>query len=85
MSQESLIWKKRAELKKFFVEEYPDIHELQHINATQAGLHGSKMDITMQYDIFKALENLAIATTTEKYLLTQITSTIKQLEKLTIS
>ena len=35
----------------------------------------------MQYDISKALENLAIVTTIEEYLLTQITSTIKQLGK----
>ena len=39
----------------------------------------------MQDDIAKALYNLTMATTAEKYLLTQITSTIKQLEDKKIS
>ena len=67
--------------KKFFEEEYYDIRELQHINSTQAGFYGANMDITMQDGISEAWENLDIATTLEKYVLTHITRTTKQLEE----
>ena len=39
------------------------------------------MAITMQDNIVKALENLAMTTTSDKYVLTQLTSNIKQLEE----
>ena len=68
-----------AGFKKFFADDYNDLRELQRINSTQAGCYGSNMDITMKDDIFEALENLAIATTPERDLLTQITRTTKQL------
>ena len=68
-----------AGFKKFFADEYNDLRKLQHINSNQAGFYGSNMDITMQDDIFEALDNLAMATTSERDLLTQITRTTKQL------
>ena len=39
------------------------------------------MAIKMQYEIAKALDNLTMATTTEKDVLTQITITIKNLKE----
>ena len=68
-----------AGFKKFFADEYNDLRELQNINSTQAGFYGSNMDITIQDDIFEALDNLSMATTSEIDLLTQITRTTKQL------
>ena len=38
------------------------------------------MDITIQVGITEALESLAMVTAAEKYVLSQITITIKQLE-----
>ena len=39
------------------------------------------MAITMQDNIVKALENLAMTTTSDKYVLTPLTSNIQQLEE----
>ena len=51
--------------KKLFAEEYHDLQELKCINTTQAGFHGTNMDIKMQYNITDLLENLAMAKTPE--------------------
>ena len=78
------MWRKKisyektwAGFKKVFAEDYHDILKLQCINATQPGFHGYNISIIMNGDISKALENLSTATNPEKYVLTQITSTIK--------
>ena len=55
-----------SSFKKFFTGDYHDLREIQFINATQAGFHGAIMSIIMQGDILKALDNLAMGTTTEK-------------------
>ena len=68
-----------AGFKKFFLEEHHDLYELKCVNANQVGFHGVNISIKIQYDINKELENLSMATTSGKYLLTQIISTIKQL------
>ena len=80
------MWRKKlsydktwAGFKKFFAEEYNNTRELQHINTNQTWFHGANMAITIQDEIFEALENLDIATISEKYVLTQLTRTIKQL------
>ena len=70
------IW---GDLKKFFAEEYHDLRELQYINATQEGVHAANKSITMQIKITESLYNLAMATTSEKDVLTQLTSSIKHL------
>ena len=63
------------------MEEYHNIRELQLINATHAGFGGANMVIRTQDKISEALNNLTIYTASEKYVITQITSIIKQLEE----
>ena len=48
-------------------------------NATQAGFCGANMAIKMQDNIYEALDNLAMAATEEKDVLSQLTSNIKYL------
>ena len=62
------------DLKKLFSKECRDTHELQLINATQSGFHGSNMAITTKCGIAEALEELAMAKNSEKYVHTQLTS-----------
>ena len=73
--------KKWADLKKLFSEECRDTHKLQLINATQSGFHGANMAITTKYEIAEALEELAMAKNPEKYVHTQLTSTIKRMSE----
>ena len=61
------------------MEDYHDLRELQQINATQVGFHGAIMGIKIQYKIAKDLDNLAMAITVEKYVLSKMTNTIKKL------
>ena len=70
--------------KEFLVEEYHAIRQIKRINTNQAGFHGSNMDIKIQDGINGALENLTMAKTPEKYVLTQLTRTIKQLAETNI-
>ena len=70
-----------AGFKNLFMEQYNDLRELQPILKNQTGFHGANMAITMQDNIVKALENLAMTTTSDKYVLTPLTSNIKQLEE----
>ena len=70
-----------ADLKKLFSKECRDTHELQLINATQSGFHGSNMAITTKCGIAEALEELAMAKNSEKYVHTQLTSTIKRMSE----
>ena len=85
-TEPSKMWHKKlssdktwAGFNNFFADEYHDLHKLQHINTTQAGFHGSNMAITMQGNIFEALENLAMDTISEIDVPTQITSTTNNL------
>ena len=71
--------KKWSDFKNFFAEECHDLRKLKCINTSQVDFHNSNTDITMQGNISEALDNLAMATTSEKNVLTQLTSTIKQL------
>ena len=79
------MWRKKlsyekmwADFKKFFAEDYHGLHKMQLLNANRAGFHGDNMTITVQYKIIESVDNLAMATTSEK-LHTQLTSTIKQM------
>ena len=65
--------------KKFVAEEHQNLCKLQHINATQGGFYGANMVITTQDKISKALDNLSMATNSEKDILNHLTSTTKQL------
>ena len=50
-----------ANFRKFFAEEYHDLHEIQRINETLAGFHGTNMAIAIQDKISKSLENFVMA------------------------
>ena len=78
------MWRKKLSYEKlwsgfnkFFAEEYQDLRKLKRINANQVRFHGENMAITIQDNITKALDNLAMSTTTKQDVLTQLTSTIK--------
>ena len=58
--------KTRADFKKFFTEEYHDICEMKCINTNQAGFHDANMDVKIQDNIDKSLDNLAMDTTSRK-------------------
>ena len=70
-----------AEFNNFSAREYHNPHKLQHINATQASFHGANTTITMKDEISEASENLSMTINSEKYVITQLTITIKQLAK----
>ena len=78
-----MMWRKKlssnktwAGFNKLFAEEYHDLPKLQSISIIQAGFHGANMAIKMQEKISEELENLVMATASEKDVLTQLTSTI---------
>ena len=87
-TESSKMWSKKlssektwSEFKNIFAEVYHDLHKLQCIKGTQAGFCESNMNITRHEDISKVLDNLAMATTSENYLLNQITITIQNMEE----
>ena len=58
--------KTRADFKKFFTKEYHDICEMQCMNTNQAGFHDAKMEVKIQDNIDKSLDNLTMAKTSGK-------------------
>lgn len=76
------IWRKKtaadktwANFKTFFAEEYHDLKEQQKVNTTQTNFHGAN-EVT---DISMALDNLAMAATTDRDIVAQLTLSNKQL------
>jgi hypothetical protein len=71
-----------AAFKTFFTTEYHDLKEQQRINVTQTNLHGANAGIhsaNATINIGQALDNLALAATTNKDIVAQLTATIKTL------
>ena len=76
------IWRKKpaidktwALFKTYFAEEYHDLKEQQKVNTSQTNFHGANSVL----DISGALDNLAMAATTDREIVAQLTSSNKQL------
>ena len=61
--------------KRFFAAEYHDLKEQQKVNTSQANFHTANAVM----DISTALDNLALAATTDRDIVSQLTSTNQQL------
>jgi hypothetical protein len=61
--------------KSFFATEYHDLKEQQRINVSSSNFHGANAAL----DISHALDNLALAATTDKDIVAQLTATNKDL------
>ena len=72
------IW---SDFNQFFEEEYHDLCKLKCINGTEEGFNDTNMDSIMQDEISEASNNLSMSKNTEKYVLTQLISTTKQMAK----
>jgi len=76
------IWRKKpaadktwTRFKRYFAEEYHDLQEQQRVNASQSNFHGANSVL----DISSALDNLAMAATTDRDIVAQLTQSNKQL------
>ena len=61
--------------KRFFAAEYHDLKEQQKVNASQNNFHGANA----AQDITQALDNLALAATTDRVIVLQLTTSNQQL------
>ena len=61
--------------KRFFAAEYHDLKEQQKVNTSQNNFHSANA----AYDITDALDNLALAATTDRDIVAQLTTTVEQL------
>ena len=75
-------WRKKASIektwlnfKRFFAAEYHDLKEQQKVNTSQDNFHGANA----AYDISMALDNLALAATSDRDLVMQLTMNIQEL------
>jgi hypothetical protein len=75
-------WRKKTPIektwqnfKRFFAAEYHDLKEQQKVNTSQSNFHGANAAI----DISNALDNLALAATTDRDIVAQLTKTNQQL------
>ena len=76
------IWRKKQAnaktwplFKTYFAEEYHDLKEQQKVNTSQTQFHGANAVV----DISTALDNLAMAATTDRDIVAQLTESNKQL------
>jgi hypothetical protein len=76
------IWRKKPAadktwplFKTYFAEEYHDLKEQQKVNTSQTQFHGANSVL----DISTALDNLAMAATTDRDIVAQLTQSNKQL------
>jgi hypothetical protein len=75
-------WRKKAPIdktwqnfKRFFAAEYHDLKEQQKVNTSQSNFHGANAAT----DISNALDNLALAATTDREIVAQLTHANQQL------
>jgi hypothetical protein len=75
-------WRRKAAIdktwhnfKRFFAAEYHDLKEQQKVNTSQSNFHGANA----AYDISMALDNLALAATSDRDIVMQLTTSNQQL------
>jgi hypothetical protein len=62
-----------ALFKTFFAAEYHDLKEQQRLNVTQSNFHSANQAVELTADISTALDNLAMAATTDRDIVAQLT------------
>jgi hypothetical protein len=62
-----------ALFKTFFASKYHDLKEQQRLNVTQSNFHNANQAVELTADISTALDDLAMAATTDRDIVTQLT------------
>jgi uncharacterized protein (DUF433 family) len=68
-----LLQKTWALFKTFFASEYHDLKEQKRLNGTQSNFHNANQAVELTADISTALDNLAMAATTDRDIVAQLT------------